>query len=713
MSGRVPLRLPPQRRPARADARLVGAWLHRPEGAAPLAQPPTLMSFVGADFMDRFFEGIRASGPAWTPSAWAPRVAYRDWAELPRATRDIGGPFKMYQTLQRRDPLIGELDLRDGEGDLRVALADERDGSSWIRKLYLPLHRHFALLSTELLCDAPGTPRIDPARVVEVGCVIRRLILDPGAERWEDWIAAPDGGGVWAELSGVDAEMRRDGAAVDPRALAPGQRYTDTTDPALRAILGVTNVTTALSLGVVPLAALPPGLGDSARHTAHYAVLPVMTREQERAPLPPADEKRARAALAEAAWSGLDRAFTPERCAQLKARAEALIPPLVEWARTWFPGLESLVSGGRAVRGADTLPERQTVTAETLWQMDVHARLAFGLYLLNGIARARAVLWEAIKPSPPPPPPPPPCPTGDELAAMLAAKGATRSPAPAGTHPTVWYMAFEIHTRALELEVLAADLARALEQGGAWMADELDTTATATAETLGEMAFGLDPRFDAGHLPDLGVDLSTPLARALLLEPGLFSLQADGRFHFDHGAMQSWFTDQAAAAPAAQAALRPPVPQPRFDPDHVYAARCFARVRGHHPCEPTQIVWSQRTEPYLIADPMDLLGTPPTALRLPDIPRIIADIPRMAKARALPMVAAHTPADSGFNTGKEAADTTRGLGVAWICSYGIPVFTICAWILFLIIFSILILIPGFAWMALLKFCIPVPTVKRA
>ncbi len=39
---------------------------------------------------------------------------------------------------------------------------------------------------------------------------------------------------------------------------------------------------------------------------------------------------------------------------------------------------------------------------------------------------------------------------------------------------------------------------------------------------------------------------------------------------------------------------------------------------------------------------------------------------------------------------------------------GIPVLTICALILFKIIFTILITLPSFSWMLFLKFCLPFP-----
>ena len=176
------------------------------------------------------------------------------------------------------------------------------------------------------------------------------------------------------------------------------------------------------------------------------------------------------------------------------------------------------------------------------------------------------------------------------------------------------------------------------------------------------------------------------------------------------------YSEDASALPdamrvAGKAARQ--VVRTRYDANNLYAVWSYARVVGRDPCDEPQLVWSRRTETFQLAEPMDLLGLKPVAFQLPDLPKLIRDIPRMPKARALPFAAITTPHDSGVTTGKEPGDTARSWGVAWICSFGIPIFTICAWILFQIILSILLVIPGFAWMLLLKFCIPVPVPKRS
>lgn len=733
------MRIPPERRAARADARLVGAWLHRAEGVRPLDQPPALLSFTGADFMERFFEGLGRTGATWNPSAWTPRVAYRDWCELPRATRDLGGTARLYHTLQRRNPLQGELDSQDGGGQLEVALSDEREGYTWLRKLYLPLHRHFTLITTELLCDAPGTPRIDPKRVVEVGCVVRRLILDEKRERWEDWVAAPDGGGVWVELEGVDVAMQHDRGPVDPRALARSQGYGESSDPGIRAVLGITDVTSMLSLAVTPLAALPPGLGESGKHTAHFACLPLLTREQERPPLTPADEQAARKALAAEARRGLERAFSADKQAQMRARLLAAwerLATLVAASTQKDPGIPLPVIDCPWLRAS--LPvslKGEFARAYTPHELMEVLRAGGGgllghakevLTCLAHVAENRKELLKRLRPDLKFDDP-------EDLGGLGDLVEAERSsPRQRGTSDAIHDSATRavLHQAGLAVERVCADIMAALHSGGSGANAEVEAALSGVPSSFAGSVFAdvLEVNIDglrvytpaelfSIHKIDeykallaWGVDMRS----AVLTVLGCYSrhLGTVGLVGHFIDAAERWYDPDPPASPP-QVSLRPHPPMPRFDADHIYAARCFARVRGLHPCDPEQIVWSQRTEPYLIADPLDLLGMPPTAMRLPDIPKLIADIPKMVKARALPMAAVHTPADSGFVTGEEAKDTRRGFGVAWICSFGIPVFTICAWVLFLIIFSILIMIPGFAWMLLLKFCVPVPAPKRA
>ncbi|HEX2727322.1 MAG TPA: hypothetical protein VHN20_15990, partial [Beijerinckiaceae bacterium] len=59
--------------------------------------------------------------------------------------------------------------------DLAATLAKRFDG---VLKLFQPVQRQFHVAVLEAVCDAPGTPRIDPARVESAGMVLRRLRAD-------------------------------------------------------------------------------------------------------------------------------------------------------------------------------------------------------------------------------------------------------------------------------------------------------------------------------------------------------------------------------------------------------------------------------------------------------------------------------------------------------------------------------------------------------
>ena len=229
----------------------------------------------------------------------------------------------------------------------------------------------------------------------------------------------------------------------------------------------------------------------------------------------------------------------------------------------------------------------------------------------------------------------------------------------------------------------------------------------------------LQKELGVAELRKIGIDLRAQPERGLLVFPGPSPTTASVSAVRD--AVEAYYRNYTSASPTPVAtasdlrtdgkALRQ-VTRPRYDSDSLYAVWCYARVAGKDRCDQPEIVWSRRTEVFFLAEPMDLLGLKPVSMRLPNLPKLMKDIPRMRKARALPFASMITPQDSGIKVGDDPKDTAREWGIAWICSFGIPIFTICAWILFKIIFSILIIIPGFAWMLLLKICIPVPAPVR-
>lgn len=298
---------------------------------------------------------------------------------------------------------------------------------------------------------------------------------------------------------------------------------------------------------------------------------------------------------------------------------------------------------------------------------------------------------------------------GDEVEAWLAADAARATDPVPWASPILSADDLDVHRLALPLESALSDFdAQGAGAGGAY-ADVLDERAIAVDSEL---------RTAIGGVPLVFRGLSTSLRaqpeRGLLVFPGAAPTAASLAAFKDD--VQNRYLADAAARPdevRSQGKARRQVVRARYDSDHVYAVWCYASVAGRDPCEEPQLVWSKRTDVFSIAEPMDLLGLKPVTIQLPDLSKLVRDIPRMKRARALPFAAITTPQNSGIVTGEDAKDTAREWGIAWICSFGIPVFTICAWIIFKLIFSIMIVIPGFAWMLLLKFCIPVPAPKKS
>jgi hypothetical protein len=145
----------------------------------------------------------------------------------------------------------------------------------------------------------------------------------------------------------------------------------------------------------------------------------------------------------------------------------------------------------------------------------------------------------------------------------------------------------------------------------------------------------------------------------------------------------------------------------RFDePDARYVLRAFVRLKPEENDGPKCIIWSEYSDPFVIAPWYDGAGAPPVQIPLPD-----ATDKDMLKALK-PNVSFVVPASMQNLLNGKSADlmkgtgSTAGPGIAWICSFNIPIITICAFIvlnIFLTLFNIV-----FGWMFFLKICIPFP-----
>lgn len=145
----------------------------------------------------------------------------------------------------------------------------------------------------------------------------------------------------------------------------------------------------------------------------------------------------------------------------------------------------------------------------------------------------------------------------------------------------------------------------------------------------------------------------------------------------------------------------------RFDdPDARYVLRAFLRLKPEGNC-PARTVWGDYSPAFVIAPWYEGSGAAPVQIALPDP----ADKDMLRKLK--PNVAFTVPASmqsllSGdpldLMAGKKPLDS--GLKLGWICSFNIPIITICAFIVLNIFLSLFDLF--FSWMKFIKICIPFP-----
>ena len=838
------LTIPAPRTPSREALRPVMPFFLRDLGAEPSLAGPPLLCFASDSFVDDFLAvaGQRRALPKTLP--------WRDWSEPPDAMLDPSGNPDYPATISRAVPFAFVPEA--------VGAGIDPDGipsgtPTWLRKLYLPLHERFTLVAFDLVCRAAGWPRLDRPRVLEAGAVIRRLVPDPAAERWEDWIPIDEKRGLWLEILDGTMAPRGGGAPADPVALPPSATLAH--EARLRALLELAADAPLGPLGLTsqPLNLVPLDTGDSGRHCTLFGYLPVFSAAQS---VPETDldgksQTQLIEALRDRVRDGITAAFAAEPTLQGRIHAQlrtllddAALPSdattdkahdarqaivtrvlngatiavstdllweaidwLVEQAashaivRCWSHAADrntlSAAADGASADGqahwvaagapmvvltAPSMPTRTQIgqqfpglntLASVMIGDDFSGRLAstyasdtsawdrlvrVRLHRLMGAWLATGSIVHTLSGFP----------AGLERGHVDALLGLTvlrlRNDRLALAAYLNRIVSPDVRIRYWDLEAdrpafAAVDLAPLIQ--------ETDALESVRGNTLGLSEPPWPPVTDAGladalrlrRVHDAGLALEGLFSK---LTGNLLSAGSAAEFEIDlrrRAAEQriaavlshsgeppdilSSYTLQAhrqpalgiltipgvafsdiqiqalAAAAAAHYGVHPNSlierdkrgargPRLRFDADHIYAVWCWTRVAGRDPCEPERLVWTPRGEPFLIADPTDLLGARPVSIKMPDIPKLLRDIPRLSKARAHPFAAVVAPQNSGIATGEDMADTRRDWGIGFICSFGIPVITICALVLFNIIFHILIVLPGFAWMLLLKFCIPFP-----
>ncbi len=173
-------------------------------------------------------------------------------------------------------------------------------------------------------------------------------------------------------------------------------------------------------------------------------------------------------------------------------------------------------------------------------------------------------------------------------------------------------------------------------------------------------------------------------------------------------AQESAILDAVASSLAAQRELVKPREGRFDDPARRYAIRAFIRVQREEDCPP-ELVWSPYSEPFTIAQWYESGDAAPVQITLPDLtdrkalkqlkPNVVFSVPENLQT----ILTRNTPKALASGEGSAGG---QGSGMDWLCSFSIPIITLCAFIvlnIFLQLFDII-----FRWMMFIKVCIPIP-----
>jgi hypothetical protein len=140
-----------------------------------------------------------------------------------------------------------------------------------------------------------------------------------------------------------------------------------------------------------------------------------------------------------------------------------------------------------------------------------------------------------------------------------------------------------------------------------------------------------------------------------------------------------------------------------------YQIRAFLRVKPECGC-PARTVWSAYSEPFTIAPWYEGAGAPPVQVPLPDATdRNLLKSLKPNVAFVVPAALNNLLGTKADNLIKGDAEAASSPDLQWICSFSIPIITICAFIVLNIFLSLFDLI--FRWLLFIKVCIPFPKIS--
>jgi hypothetical protein len=190
-------------------------------------------------------------------------------------------------------------------------------------------------------------------------------------------------------------------------------------------------------------------------------------------------------------------------------------------------------------------------------------------------------------------------------------------------------------------------------------------------------------------------------------EPNNSAMKMPLRWPTIDSALGSKLTRLALACLSQRAnAITPPAG--KFDGDaQRYAVRPFVRVAGHDDC-PNRLIWGASSEEFRILPWWDGDG-PATKIALPGLNNIRRMKPNVS-FQLPPELANLLQGDmKRLKDGEKSGGPQPELDIYWLCSFSIPIITLCAFIVLNIFLSLFDLI--FSWLAFIKICIPIPRPK--
>lgn len=715
----------------------------RPPGSGVESIGPLLLSFHGTTFMDACFAWLAGEGEL------PPQRAWRDWCEPPLAMLAQSDTAAYPATIRRGQPWGLQ-----AESDPSLASDGVPAGTPpWLRKLYLPQHDRFTVVVLELICQAAGWPPLDRQRVKEAGLLVRRLRRgdSAGEEVWEDWIASDSRQGRWEvpppewEESGRDPAARP-GLASQPLTLAP----VTLAGVGKRCLLhGYLSLTSAEQ--EVPTAPSPVGT----RVAAAYEL-----------------QQRANAQLQALGAGGAATVGLPPRALLLSLLRDTVLPPATTYAS---PGsandadlknvLEQLVN--TALNSSLFTNDRSgnVVSGQILWDQAVaavnsspginvpiapiQARLEQLLELwLTGQALPSDLTLQDLR---------------NQLlpalvaAALVRARGcrlalaaamnASQSITDDLTIADTVSPGRALHSLADLGEGLESFLATEAERqagravapwgphtapGDAPRLQRVDRTLRALADhyapfeaslaeagaqvglELRERAVTLETKLTPASptLLELGLDLLEPPATGLLLLPGLGDGAAQRFADFQQKVLSRYNIPTAGPQVEAEALVASQLRRPRFDAHHIFAVQAWVRVAPRRPGEVERLIWSPRSEPFVLAEPGDLLGSQPQVVPLPDVGRLLRDLGRLRKAGANPFLTLVPPPRSGAESSGGLDGLRRDWGLGTPVALAAPVLAVVGLGMVSGALRTVSRLPGFAWLRQVVVRSPAPERRR-